>query len=912
MKNYSSCILWKLIYIEKEFMNILFVSYQNIWPFENSALSLNFWHWKYLIKAPIWSWKSFIFFDGPLFWLYKYSSRAMLNKNSNQGFIKIIFEINQEIFLISRFLKPTKAWWESVTTYVYKINSSVEEINWYIGNQNEEVITKNYDIIGNLPDEILEEIKFKSSAEAQKHLDELLPPRHVFLNTNFLMQEWENIFQLTPAERINVFKNIFNLIGIDHAKDIILDNKKQVQTYIKAKQDLSIYDNKLHSKIKELSSNNIENIQEFFSENTKSFIDETVYFQDKISIKEFSMDEVDFQDFDNAKIHFDTQKRNYQELITQKENLKNQIKSTEEKISNLEETKKQKQAEKKQLEDFVQSIDKNKIKSLQEKKNSLLEKQNQIEKSINYQLFSDYGYEVNDIYEAYQKLHNLKSEWKNLSSSIENADLELRNLESNYTKLTEKLQDLDIENETTSSKMLQEKKQTYKSSLESKITKIDADITSLEEKKTNFKNQLDSINERIDKIDNDIKTQKTFYCDKIKDNCPYLDQIKEDTINQINSQKKELEKEKNSLLEKWNNEEIDKNLESKKQEKKELEAKKEKIENNPEEVFKDFFDDIQQQKQKIQEEINQLDYSVQKQKITQKKQENQKKLDNLREFFSKINWKTFESQYQEYKELDQQIKDIHQEVYKMEQQLEKLEEYQQKLVWINKDIENLDSQIQETQNQLESYTKQLKETEWKISSLDIKKIESLEGYMNNVYKLLQDISWIIQDYQQSKLEIKKLQEDEKILSDLYIVFSKELMLVILDDFLPQLEQVINTILSNVVDFEVSFDLERKASEKLELEINIKDKYWQRPVKSLSWGQTTVLKIAWILAIASFLRCKFLFLDETINNLDAETVGKVSVILEDFINQNNIKFYVVTHSHQIQSMQIWDKVVELKN
>jgi len=58
----------------------------------------------------------------------------------------------------------------------------------------------------------LEEIKFKTTTELQKFLSQLLPPKEVFLSTTFLMQDSENIFEMRPSDRINVFKNIFGLI----------------------------------------------------------------------------------------------------------------------------------------------------------------------------------------------------------------------------------------------------------------------------------------------------------------------------------------------------------------------------------------------------------------------------------------------------------------------------------------------------------------------------------------------------------------------------------------------------------------------------------------------------------------------------------------------------------------------------
>ena len=66
----------------------------------------------------------------------------------------------------------------------------------------------------------------------------------------------------------------------------------------------------------------------------------------------------------------------------------------------------------------------------------------------------------------------------------------------------------------------------------------------------------------------------------------------------------------------------------------------------------------------------------------------------------------------------------------------------------------------------------------------------------------------------------------------------------------------------------------------------------------------------MLSISSYMRSPLLFLDETINNLDTETVSKVADLLENFIKQKNIKFYTVTHNQQIQDMQIRDKVLEI--
>ena len=74
----------------------------------------------------------------------------------------------------------------------------------------------------------------------------------------------------------------------------------------------------------------------------------------------------------------------------------------------------------------------------------------------------------------------------------------------------------------------------------------------------------------------------------------------------------------------------------------------------------------------------------------------------------------------------------------------------------------------------------------------------------------------------------------------------------------------------------------------------------------------ILKLIWMMAISVITRSQMLFLDETINNLDGDTVAKVAELLKNFIKGkgDQFQFYVVTHSHQIQDMGIWDGVIEV--
>jgi hypothetical protein len=49
---------------------------------KDKSVLLNYKHKNVLIKAPIGTGKSFLFFDGPIFGLYKTSDRTIINKDS--------------------------------------------------------------------------------------------------------------------------------------------------------------------------------------------------------------------------------------------------------------------------------------------------------------------------------------------------------------------------------------------------------------------------------------------------------------------------------------------------------------------------------------------------------------------------------------------------------------------------------------------------------------------------------------------------------------------------------------------------------------------------------------------------------------------------------------------------------------
>ena len=292
-------------------INLIVAYYENIWPFKNTCCSLIFDEWKYLIKAPIGSGKSFLFFDAPRYALYKDSSRNMLNLQSKNGEISLIFDVDGAYYLVKRILKHTTAWNDSCISQLFSINYSWESLLKDIKNLtwNTEILQWWENIIQKFESQdwslwTLEEISFKNETDLQTSLEALLPPKEVFLSTVFLLQDADNIFEMRPADRLIVLKNVFNLLWIDDAKEKVQEKKKEVWYKLKALQDHSLQDNKLRANLKSLW-NSIKNLEEddelkdILSVNDE-FFENIEWFFDQISLNDFSLTWLEYSPFEKA------------------------------------------------------------------------------------------------------------------------------------------------------------------------------------------------------------------------------------------------------------------------------------------------------------------------------------------------------------------------------------------------------------------------------------------------------------------------------------------------------------------------------------------------------------------------------------------------------------------------------------
>ena len=847
-------------------INLIVAYYENIWPFKDTSCSLIFDEWKYLIKAPIGSGKSFLFFDAPRYALYKDSSRNMLNLQSKNGEISLIFDVDWSYYLVKRILKSTKMWNDSCTSQLFTINYNWENLLKDIKNLsgNIEILQRWENVIEKFESKnwnlwTLEEISFKNETDLQISLEALLPPKEVFLSTVFLLQDADNIFEMRPADRLIVLKNVFNLLWIDDAKEKVQEKKKEVWYKLKALQDHSLQDNKLRANLKSLW-NSLKTLEEddelklILSVNN-DFFENIEWFFDQISLNDFSLNWLERSPFEKAEnliqtkmdavIKLDAQLNEFNQQVSALNQQKNQI------LKDIQLTK----INISDLQKKIENIDAKKWNELKQKKMELYKKWDDLNSNAKYSDFSEFiefwnkSAENDDSFEkldmpkdlksAFDILQIAKNAWSSLKTLIESEKIKLENL------------DLQAKNWKTNH---------------------DNEVEKLKELKARKEDEIKLQQTRIEELDKMRAENSDFDCPDLCKKCPHINAINKQQYEQYFQQKEKLSQTLETMKAEYEKQDFDNKI-------KELENKK-----NPE--WNDFKKDLEK---KIQW---QTEFS-----------------NSLREYLMKIWFAEWEKSYHEWESIQREIQNIDKQLFQREEESKNLEKYQQDKVAAEASLQHLEKSLQEQDKQIEELNVKIEWVKAEKEKSDHSKLQQQQNEIKQIFQTISQIEQLVEDSVNNKNLTKQLQEDEKKLSRLYSILSKEIVFLALDDYLPVLSDVINDYLSQCVDYTIKMQIVENW-EKLELDAKILDSKWEREVKSLSGGQRTVLKLVWMLAVSSYLHTPLLFLDETINNLDVDTVWKVSEMINNFVKQRTMKFYTVTHNKEIQDMQIWDDVIEV--
>lgn len=772
-------------------MQLLATTYQNIWPFLGRTITVVFQKGKYLIKAPIGSGKSFMFFDGPVFGLYKYSWRTMLSMKAEEGYIKALFEVGGNYYLVVRALTRTKSGWDGVKSKLFTLENIPTDL-WL-----KDVINESADIENILRDQwvALEEVIFKNETDLQQNLADFLPPREVFTSTTFLMQDSENMFEMTAADRINVFKNIFWLLDIDEAKELIANEKKDVSATIKSRKNTDDVNAKLQRGVNEYITI-VTNNKDAASDAIISHAEDWSMVQDKLGTENFDIASLPLSSWQTLHEQYDKKRAEYQASMGERKALETQQLQTSQEIEKLKEQRAKSKIMIENLENKLNTDNSTIIKDFVIKKQDLLAQQELITHELPLEALG-----LSNVYELNTYIIELVQKGKDLASKKEQSKQKLDYLEN--------------------------------------------DLKKIDERKNGIAQQLAIVDES--------RSKQQFFCTKIEDNCPFLEQINQGMFKRLDEQKSLLEKELAWL-------------------------DKEKIE-------------------------------AERIKATKELEDAKDAYDRAIEEYKKYDFKKIKEQIDEYSKLDRERGEVDKKITVLDKEKELQEGYRTEIIQLQSQIKSNEESMSTLNTHLVKLDTQLKKLQETTNINELDKVEAMLSSIARATKILEWIKDLVETHKNNMLLIKQLEEREAMLGQLYTIFSKEIMIHVLQQTLPLFADVLNNLLAKVVEYTVSFET-KNTGEKLELEIKVHDAKGERLVKSLSGGQKTILRLTWTLAICIFTRSNALFLDETINNIDKETIGKVADLIDDFTKTHDIMFYIITHSETIQEMEIWDKVISL--
>jgi DNA repair exonuclease SbcCD ATPase subunit len=94
----------------------------------DQTITVRFGAGTHLIKSPIGSGKSFLFFDAPVFGLYKTATRPIVNRHADRAKIDLLIDVAGELWTIRREIVTTTRGGESVKSQLYRVKNDEEAL----------------------------------------------------------------------------------------------------------------------------------------------------------------------------------------------------------------------------------------------------------------------------------------------------------------------------------------------------------------------------------------------------------------------------------------------------------------------------------------------------------------------------------------------------------------------------------------------------------------------------------------------------------------------------------------------------------------------------------------------------------------------------------------------------------------
>ncbi|NOZ44305.1 MAG: hypothetical protein GXP45_04145 [bacterium] len=129
------------------------------------------------------------------------------------------------------------------------------------------------------------------------------------------------------------------------------------------------------------------------------------------------------------------------------------------------------------------------------------------------------------------------------------------------------------------------------------------------------------------------------------------------------------------------------------------------IQQTPQIIFTDFFQDVEKKKILLQEQLAEVQKQDPKEKIQKEIQEHEKLITKIKDFLQNIQWKKIQELYYQSQDIQTKLQKIDHTIREKEKETQKIEEYKQEETKLLTQIEQKQKIQQEMQEKIEE-TKQ--------------------------------------------------------------------------------------------------------------------------------------------------------------------------------------------------------------
>jgi DNA repair exonuclease SbcCD ATPase subunit len=300
---------------------------------------------------------------------------------------------------------------------------------------------------------------------------------------------------------------------------------------------------------------------------------------------------------------------------------------------------------------------------------------------------------------------------------ISNLSLFVQGIITFGKNINEKVQNIDLQIKNEELRSSQQK------------TTREQDIKNTSEKIQDLQQQKENLEKKIQLFDQETEQQAAFDCSKIGTNCPFIKVINKQLFEKLEEQKKRFLEEKEIL---------EKNI-------------------------------LATQASKTQKEVQLqelLEASKTSQTITTHKAEQerlQSLISEIKSFLNGVNYSKLQEEFTSYQTQETKIKTLDKDIILLEDMLRQMETLRGEKEKCKIQITSMKETIAQTLKDQEVQEKEITTLRGQIQSLDPARLQKVETLTTTIKETGRDLQVLINEFKDIQIEVKALQEEEKML-----------------------------------------------------------------------------------------------------------------------------------------------------